>query len=236
MACVGFVACSSDPIDEPITPEEPETYTVKLDFAGEILSVYQEPMATRADSNDLYGIQVYSKAKNAGDDVDWAPYAYGLFDSPSNLSITLKGGLKYKFVATMVKEGKSKLGNYEGYGGYAFSGPFEMSDKTEPLKVMTTFSYQNGEFNAATYYEPDTRYFTDLARSLTTVPPSTIPFDYANLERYYGESEEYTPATNGNATIDMKRVSFGLKFVVEGDLAVQGYYLYFYFYFLFLTF
>ena len=93
LTCVGFVACNSN-VEE--IPTEPETYTVQLGWAGEILDVSYEPLATRAtataDADDLYGIQVYSAPNNDSENggmVSWTPYAYGLFDGTANISINL---------------------------------------------------------------------------------------------------------------------------------------------------
>ena len=95
LACVGIAACDKN---SDVVPDEPETYTVNLGWAGEILDVSYEPM-TRATTNDLYGIQVYSMPESASSSTDWAPYAAGLFDDPSNITITLAGGYKYYFKA-----------------------------------------------------------------------------------------------------------------------------------------
>ena len=44
-----------------------------------------------------------------------------------------------------------------------------------------------------------------------------------NIERFYGELSDYIPSEgNTNAKIDMKRTSFGAKFIAEGKLAVDG--------------
>ena len=101
LACVGIAACNNDATE---VPTEPETYTVNLGWAGEILDVSYEPM-TRVATDDLYGIQVYSlpKSVEAEYDWDWNPYAYGLFDDPDKITITLASGYKYRFVATMIK-------------------------------------------------------------------------------------------------------------------------------------
>ena len=119
LACVGIAACNNDATE---VPTEPETYTVKLGWAGEILDVSYEPMATRAASNDLYGIQVYSlpKSAEAEYDWDWNPYAYGLFDDPDKITITLASGYKYRFVATMIKDGKNKIYFIDDLNGYGY--------------------------------------------------------------------------------------------------------------------
>ena len=200
LACVGIVACDKG---ADVVPDEPETYTVQLGWTGEILDVSYEPMATRAATNDLYGIQVYSKAKSASSSTKWAPYAYGLFDDPGNITITLQSSHKYKFVATMVKDGKSKV--YKNKNNEEYYSPFV-------AKLDNKF-----------YYDATVE-MSDLGYGGTNlIEGNSNKYYYRpNIERFYGELSDYIPGGNSNAKIDMKRTSFGAKFVVGGKLAVDG--------------
>lgn len=198
LACIGFSACNNDVVETP----EPETYTVTLGWAGEILDVSYEPLSTRTATDDLYGIQVYSKAKSASSSTKWAPYAYGLFDDPGNITITLQSSHKYKFVATMLKDGKSKvhINKYDE----EYEGPF--------------FAKLDNKF----YYDAtEEMYLSDRVTSLIE-GNSWGNYFRPNIERFYGELSDYIPGGNSNAKIDMKRTSFGAKFVVGGKLAVDG--------------
>ena len=199
LACIGFTSCSKEVNENP----EPETYTVNLGWAGEILDVSYEPM-TRATTDDLYGIQVYSLPKSVEpeDDDDWDRYAYGLFDDPSDITITLASGYKYRFVATMVKDGKNRL--YKDY---------------------------NEEYHFPFNTTLDNTFYYDSTKGMNTLDwgkTSLIEYDgYAlyrpNIERFYGELSDYIPGENNtNAKIEMKRTSFGAKFVAGGKLAVDG--------------
>lgn len=195
LACVGIAACNNDATE---VPTEPETYTVNLGWAGEILDVSYEPM-TRAATDDLYGIQVYSKPKTAGDETSWSKYAYGLFDDPSNITITLAGGYKYRFVASMVKDGKNKVYNDEEYG---YSTPFN-------IKMDNKFYYES-------------TYCLNLNLGAVDLQDKGI-YPHPNIERFYGELSDYIPGENNtNAKIDMKRTSFCAKFIAGGKLAVDG--------------
>ena len=199
LACVGIAACDKN---SDVVPDEPETYTVNLGWAGEILDVSYEPM-TRATTDDLYGIQVYSLPKSVEpEDDDWDRYAYGLFDDPSDITITLASGYKYRFVATMVKDGKNRL--YKGY---------------------------NEEYHFPFNTTLDNTFYYDSTKGMNTLDwgkTSLIEYDgYAlyrpNIERFYGELSDYIPGENNtNAKIEMKRTSFGAKFVAGGKLAVDG--------------
>lgn len=196
LACVCFVACENN-LGE--IPTEPETYTVKLGWAGEILDVSYEPLSTRATTDNLYGIQVYSN-----DDSGWMPYAYGLFDDPNNITVTLQNDCKYKFVATMVKDGKNRL-HKNDYGEYysPFGG----------VKIGDDFTYSSTTPMSGIIYGNANIVFADGGYNSYLIP---------NIERFYGELSDYIPVENTNVNIDMKRTVFGAKFVVGGKLAIEG--------------
>ena len=210
LACVGFVACSTEPIETPVEPEqeietEPETYTVKLGWAGEILDVSYEPLTRGEAADDLYGIQVYSTPSNSEGQTTWTPYAYGLFDGVTDISISLIKGYKYKFVATMVVNGKNVI---DHYGSTSYSAPFVSYG---PTPLGTTFNYLSE------------KEMYNLNYGSTVLAVDYGAYDRPNTERFYGELTDYNPEENGaTAKIDMKRTSFGAKFIVGGKLAVDG--------------
>lgn len=76
-----------------------DVFTVNLTLSGEV-SVTEEPLTKSISSDDLVGIQVYQNDE---------PYAYGLFDDASKMSINLHTGKKYTFKSQLIKNGKSKL-------------------------------------------------------------------------------------------------------------------------------
>ncbi len=199
LACVGFTACNNDVVETP----EPETYTVTLGWSGEI-NVEYEPLSTRAVTDDLYGIQVYSAPiSDSGNSamVSWAPYAYGLFDGGANISINLLKDYKYKFVATMVRNGKNRLTEIGGDYIYPFSN----------AKHTNSFDYQSN------------KELFGLGSGQTLLIGNNAPVNIANVDRYYGELTDYIPNENNhNAKIDMKRTSFGAKFIAKGKLATEG--------------
>ena len=204
LACVGIVACDKG---ADVVPDEPETYTVHLGWAGEILDVSYEPMATRAATNDLYGIQVYSKPKSADDTTGWVPYAYGLFDDPNNITITLSSGYKYKFVASMIKDGENRLYNNSTSDGYkVYDYPFIAT-------LNNKFQYDVAKEMISLAW----------GKSYLREGNSCNIYDRPNIERFYGELSDYIPEeSNTNAKINMKRTSFGAKFVAGGRFAVDG--------------
>ncbi|MBO5890338.1 MAG: hypothetical protein J6Q28_02780 [Alistipes sp.] len=197
----GATSCETlnDFVDAPETPSA-EYYTVSLGFGGEIEIGY-EPMRS-AENNDLYGINVYSAPANVEGTPSWTNYAYGLFDDPSNIKIDLLVGYQYKFVATMVKDGKEKVYYYSG----GYSHPFYVNGATP---ISTSFNY-------------GLSFIDYLAVGFTNLKNPYGTYYRPNTERYYGELEGYIPSNNGKATIDMGRTSYGVKFVAQGQSANVG--------------
>lgn len=194
LACIGFTACNNDVVETP----EPETYTVKLGWSGEI-NVSYEPL-TRAETDDLYGIQVYSKHTSDAS-ANWTPYACGVYDNPDNITITLQRNYVYKFAATMVKDGKNKI-EYRPY----------INDGYYMAPIAGTLE---NKFN----YGGETLNYVGSGWSNLI----NGNHEYANFERFYGELTDYIPnESNTNAKIEMKRTSFGAKFTAGGKLAVDG--------------
>ena len=209
VASVAMIACSKE--DAPAPQEEPEFYTVQLGWGGEIVDIAYEPLDTRTATDDLYGIQVYSKPNNNSTATSWEPYAYGVLDDPTDISIDLASGNKYKFVATIVVDGKNKIG-IDGEGEfdeskYNYCQPFI----GYPLNNVGTFAYDNSNE------------LEGIDQSYTALKNTNFSSSIPNTDRYYGELEGFMPSSsNLNAAITMKRVSFGAKFIAEGTLAKSG--------------
>lgn len=191
LMCVNFASCSSEEDVEPNEPQKPKEYTVSLGFTGEI-SVSEAPLS-RAEGNDLYGVYVYS-CPNSGENNKYKQYAIGLFDDPTAISIKLQEGYKYKFVSTMIVNGKqSVFSTTNSDSELIWSSPFNL-----PLNNDFNFSSSFGDshekgysyVNGHTYYVP-------------------------NVDRYYGEFSDYIPSENGKVDISMKRTSFGIKVVAD---------------------
>lgn len=201
-ACIAMVSCSKEPIG---VEEESEFYTVQLGWAGEILDVSYEPL-TRAANDDLYGIQVYSVPNNDATNPTWTKFAYGVFDDPDNITINLLKGYKYKFVATMVVDGKNKIIK-DGVGYYSY--PFYLDSNASKELNKFTFSSQYG--------------LGSLGNGNTFLKNPSHIYSRPNVERFYGELVDYVPGSNGNkAKIHMKRTSFKAKFIAKGKLAKSG--------------
>lgn len=192
-----FASCSKDEIGNP--NEKNDYYTVQLGWSGDILDIYEEPL-TKTSGSDLYGIQVYSCPDTEGSN-NYTPYAYGLFDDIEDITIKLLVGYKYKFESTMIVDGKNKLTSNSG----KYFSPFSVDNTS--VAITNDFS-----FSSSVKMSPD-RNFVQLVNGNYDVP---------NVERFYGVATDYSPSDNGKVDIEMKRVSFGAKFVAQGKFAQQG--------------
>ena len=202
LAVVGmlFTACSEvGTTEQPNTPAEPEYVTVSLGLNVGLDCEY-EPLLRSNENNDLYGIQVYSTPIPTTENAEWTKFAYGLFDTTDNLTIKLIRGYEYKFETIMVKDGKDKVEIYND----GFGNPF--SHETIPGNYITTPLSESFIYNQVGMSEWG-RY----------------GIDHLNIELYYGELEGYVPGENDSkATIELKRTSFGVKYVAKGDYAENG--------------
>lgn len=200
-----------DYLDLPLTPNTPteeEYVTVSLGLDLVDLDVTYEPLTRAQENNDLYGIQVYSAVPTT-ESRNWQPFAYGLFDNTDNLSINLLKGYEYKFVATMLKDGKEKIFHF--VNGYL--NPFFVSNSTNgSMQISDVFTYGLGVLNGL---GDGSSYLHGLNGHESYYHP--------NIERYYGEMEGYTPGDKGGkAKIQLKRTSFGAKYIAKGKNAGSG--------------
>lgn len=206
-------SCSSDDV---VTPDsqEPKEYTVSLGLSGEILEITQLPLSRNSvDKNDLYGIQIYSKAKTSG--AEYVPFAHGLFDDISNVSVTLTDNNYYKFEVTMVVDGKDKLATSLSTGSQSlgYCEPFGTYYGSSAIVAVCN--------NTLTLSSEWSTAFTGLNKGLsflneTNDEGSVDTYHTPNTDRYYGEMTGYTPSQNGTISIEMKRSVFGMKVKADG--------------------
>jgi len=178
-------------------------YTVNLGFGGEITNITTTPLTkVAAADSDLYGIQVYSCPATDSISPTYTYYAYGLFDNKSDMTINLLQGYIYKFICTMLVDGKTKLFNTSG----KYSAPFWIETGNSGGNLITID-------NQFTYSTANNLYYINQGYSDDVTGKA---YNRLNVDRYYGELANFTPADNKSATISMKRVAFGAKFIAEG--------------------
>ncbi len=203
-----FAGCSEGTsTDTTIEPAEPKSYTVSFGMEGEI-TIENTPL-TRASTDDLYGIQVWSKPAISTD--DYVAYAYGLFDDKSKMTIKLLEGHLYKFQSTMVVDGKNVV-RTDNLDDNFYWYPFAVEQETQ---LENKFIWSTSNMHSIKY-------------GLTWTTGADGGSEYADrpfVDRYYGEATDYAPVENGSVMIDMKRTVFGVKFIVndltEGELIIN---------------
>ena len=121
-----IVSCNRVEIDDTAGTEDTpqnvgETVNVSFAFKGDI-TIEESPLLKAAgeetESTDLYGISVYYDKERDGNIND--VYGYGLFDNIADMNISLLTGYKYKFVCSLVKDGKNEVA-YNNYRFYYYS-------------------------------------------------------------------------------------------------------------------
>lgn len=200
--CVNLISCGGSGNElpdvptqpnQPNQPTTPKNFEISIGFGGEI-SVSNSPLG-RAVENDLYAVQVYSKKTSEAAGV-YAPYAYGLFDNTSNLTLNVTEGFTYKFVASMVVDAKNKIKSEGNKYGVPYSNKTISSDNK--FTISSTIGFDALGSGAA------------LLAGETSI--CTMP----TLDRFYGEAELSPSEANKTVTIHMLRTVFGLKFIAKG--------------------
>ena len=129
--------------------------------------------------------------------------AHGLFDNVDNLKISLDKDMEYMFYATMIVDGKNKIGkNYDGIYGKPFMS--SLTNKFVKEQTFDTYYIWNGG--------------TDMADGSYYTRPAT--------DRYFGLTDAYDPdsKTPSPVVINTVRSVFGVNVKVknlsEGEVSV----------------
>ena len=187
-----------------------KVYTVCLNFNGDIRTEESSLSRVETESRDLYGIQIYKDGNN---------FAAGLFDNIDGVFVNLLAGGSYKFVCTLVMDGKDILYHSKNLGPACYS-------------ITLPFNYGNSSTDLNSFYYSDDN-MDALNSSYVTLPPPPSGGDApykarcAEIDRFYGEVDNYTPSVNGIVSLELKRVSFGIKVkvsnITDGDVSVKCY-------------
>lgn len=203
--CV-LVSCQQ--AQEIITPDKESRIMIKIALSGDFVTLPEVPIDPTSDENslsrnstgDLYAIQVYSSQKPT---LPYAKYAYGLFDDMSNIEIELSDRMYYRFVASLVKGGRSELKQVAaGYGD-----PFSID--LRPTPVGNQFIYSS------------LISMSGLTLGKATMAVDSKFYDRPPTDRYVGELVDFQPSVGARVEVKLKRVVFGIRLFSE-DLT-QGY-------------
>lgn len=220
------------------TQEAEESIIVSLAMAGDI-TIVETPLSKAAgaetESKDIYGISVYYDKRKDGNIND--VYGYGLFDNVADMKISLLTGYKYKFVCSMVKDGKTKLRVYNSFiGNGTYNGTPHETGYGYPFckqnipYIADSYNYEMEDYLYYTALTPiknefilgDNNHLTGLGNGATHMNNSSyqayynVYTSYPKTERYYGEVTNYTPVQSGTVSINMKKCVFGIQINVNG--------------------
>ena len=204
LVALGIVSCTKT-VDNSPEDIDSKGVIVPLCFSGEIVNAGTTPLS-RAAGNDLLYIQVYAMEYDKYDDVNLVAYAHGLFDNTDNITVALKEGKEYAFIATMIKDGKNRVYKDEEA---CYGLPFEIQ-LTNKFVLSEYFDYYRigsgstqmlwGEY-VVEYYRPD-------------------------VDRYYGMAScIVNPEKIEPVNLNLMRTSFGLNVATEnfneGEIIVE---------------
>lgn len=196
--CLIFSSCekSVSDVDQPEGEKSGQVYNVNIGFGGEYISSTEIPLtkALKNTSRKVYAINVYRKTPDAK---SYSKYAYGLFDNVKALTIPLSDAYVYKFECAIVKEDRDTLYNKEGL----YANPFKHNG-IEDTELTNKFVFSTSQN------------FDGLKSGVTTIAADT-DVDYPRMYRYYGETTEFVPAEGASIELQMKKMVFGLHFLVE---------------------
>lgn len=193
----GLFSCADTDIPDCDTDASDEYIEVSLKCTGDITDMGATPMS-RADGTDLYCFHVLVDEVVGGDEY-LMPYAYGLFNDISDVTVKLRTIDKYAVVCTMVEDGANVIYSEEREGLRYYSFPFE-------CQLTNSFIYDaDSDINpvlsgAAVIYD-------DYGYGVYSYMPS--------IKRYLGVSDLknlYDPSTgNGTLSVNLKNMTFGMN-------------------------
>ena len=239
-----IVSCNRDEIDATAGAEDTpqsvgEAVNVSFAFKGDI-TIEESPLLKAAgeetESTDLYGINVYYDMERDGNIND--VYGYGLFDNIADMNISLLTGYKYKFVCSLVKDGKNEVA-YNNYRFYYSSNSCSLSKgycmpfiKRNPYNGDNCPTPVTNEFILGDNFRligldmGGTNNFKSGNDTKIYGSEEYYEYDdgtnnggykrYPETDRYYGEVTDYVPTEGGVVSIEMKRCVFGMKLNVAG--------------------
>lgn len=200
-------SCSSGS-DDLVTPQHgqpnavAETIDVNLGFAGDPISISEDPLTRSENKKKTYGVNVYYRE---GDNDDYQHYAYGLFDNVEDMKISLISKYTYKFECTIVQDDRDELYvDNDGYYGLPYA--YYINYSNQKIKLENKFIVSTTSSTNLSYIK--------LGNSTIKTGNNSYEKFYPRTIRLYGELDGYKPTDGGTAVINMKRTVFGAKFVV----------------------
>lgn len=210
-----FVSCSKeyqDDIQPPVKTVETKILMNGDINVGDEFPMFNAPNESIPD-NDIYGIQVYARSKYPSSST-YKPYAYGIFDDLSKVTISLPDNMLYKIVVSLVRQGKTVLYSLRG----EYREPFASGSRYFP--ITNAFAETSSVVLSGLYLgRASVRDDNLLGYSVYTHPA---------INRYAGHIEDFAPCEGCDIEVELKTVNFGIRLSAVGltdgyvELSVNG--------------
>lgn len=198
-----FMACEKT---IPDIPEVDELVTIGFNLKADI-DISEIPLIiTKAvELEQTYAVQIFEYSSNTN---SLLPYAYGIFDNVSKMSVTMKKGKKYKIYVGLF---------FDFFNNYKF-GSNSSTFYTQPNNV---FVYSQDWVFCHWIQNLSTGHDMFFRKSSSSADRSMIECD-----SYCGIVDEFLPKENDVVDVQLIRSSFGIKINVtgmtEGRLVWEG--------------
>ncbi len=213
-------AIPDKPVIEDVT-EDSDSITITFKLGGEI-GISEEPLNSRAGTNDLYGLNVFQTLQPIYSSEDYGNhyynlYAYGVFDNLGYMTLKLAKNRYYHFELVYVPDAKKLV--YQYNDGH-FGSPFQCMFADNPV---------NGKINELLY---STKNNLDMMDSGATQEKGNDDYkmqanQFTDIERYQGTRWNFL-ATDESKSVDINlyRMMTGIKLIVddftEGSISVYS--------------
>lgn len=183
--------------------------TTMVRLAPRVLKVQAQNDELPAATSDtkLYAVNISYKSKNAKSGAAYKPYAYGLFDDASKITIALGDSAVYSIECEESRDGEENI----YHDGTTYYAPY-CHAKNKPTELTNEFV-----FSATESLDSIAWGTTNISETSTT--------KYPKRYRYYGIVNSFDASQSETLTIDLRRAIFGLHFIItppeEGSLVIE---------------
>lgn len=203
---VGLSSCEKAIVED--DPNSPVTMNM-VRLTPKVLKVQaqNDELPAPNDNEKIYAVNISYKKKNAKSGTAFKPYAYGLFDDASLITIALPDSAVYNIECEESRNGEECI-YHEGSVYYA---PYYHA-KNKPTELTNEFVLSSTET------------LDSIAWGTTNID-ATSTTKYPKRYRYYGTVSNFDASQSETLTIDLRRAIFGLHFLItppeEGSLTLE---------------
>lgn len=191
----------------PFITDEDDTVTIGFNLKADI-GISEMPLITTkaGDPVQTYAVQVFEYSPNTN---SLLPYAYGIFEDVSKMSVTMKKGKKYKVYFGLF---------------FDFFSNFKFGSDSSPFYTQpnNAFVYSQDWVFLHWMQNLSTGYDMFFRKSCSSADRSMIECD-----SYCGIVDEFLPKENAVVDVELIRSAFGIQINVtgmtEGRLVWEGY-------------